>query len=107
MSLGTPPPFDSLADRERCQHTEKRRALLYSRHESLLRQELVARVGEVRAEAYGRPDTTANPYLSLWSQIAVMYDAEPRTMAPAGSEDRKSTRLNSSHSSVSRMPSSA
>ena len=86
MSLGMPPPFDSLADRERCDHTAKRRALLYSRHESLLRQELVARVGEVRAEAYGRPDTTANPYLSLWSQIAVMYDAEPRTMAPAGSE---------------------
>ena len=60
--------------------------MLYSQHEPLLLELLHQRLGPERADAYGRPDTTANPYLSLWSQIAVMYDAEPCVMAPAGSE---------------------
>ena len=40
-------------------------------------------------------------------QLAYIVDRAPRTIMYNENEDRKSTRLNSSHTTVSRMPSSA
>ena len=68
--------------------------------------------------------TTTASYISLFFTLALMLvmlyfmiyrpqkkqekkDAAMRAALEIGDQDRKSTRLNSSHSSVSRMPSSA
>ena len=49
---------------------------------------------------------TLNPRLTAANLAAMINEAENRALAVA-SKDRKSTRLNSSHPSISRMPSSA
>ena len=43
----------------------------------------------------------------LCEDCAKKYLVEPQKKAAAGKADRKSTRLNSSHHAISRMPSSA
>lgn len=83
--LEPPAPVD-LANAERVRHSRDRRRLMYSQHLSILRERMVRRLGIERAQAVGDPDMTANPFLSLWSQVAVMYDAEPGILAVAGSE---------------------
>ena len=55
-----------------------------------------------RPRAKGR----AAPILKPWSTVTIIL-SEAKQMEKHGTKDRKSTRLNSSHSSVSRMPSSA
>ena len=45
--------------------------------------------------------------IALWSIHGVLISYAQRYLAGMGMRDRKSTRLNSSHASKSRMPSSA
>lgn len=77
---------ESLEELQRVEHTRLRRRLLYSCHESDLHELLCQELGNVRKSAWGKPDLTANPYLSLFSQLAVLYTESPETLAPAGSE---------------------
>ena len=51
-------------------------------------------------------DSAADPYIEVTYTTNVI-PSQPTVTAPASWRDRKSTRLNSSHSRVSRMPSSA
>ena len=81
-----PPLPSSSGEIRRVNHTRQRRRLLYSQHERDLNALLKQQLGSVRADAWGSPDLTANPYLSLWSQISVLYNAEPHVICPAGSE---------------------
>jgi hypothetical protein len=60
--------------------------LLYSQHEDDLDQLIRQQIGNVRKEVWGRPDLTGNPFLSLWSQVSVLYNIEPEIMPPSGSE---------------------
>lgn len=84
-TLSAPAPADP-SDVVRVQHTRLRRRLLYSCHEQDVIRLLEQRLGSDRARAYGRPDLTANAYLSLWSQLAVMYNQEPDILAPRSSQ---------------------
>ena len=53
------------------------------------------------------PDKIDDRLYDLWSEMLGFQDSTPVSYTEDGIADRKSTRLNSSHSSVSRMPSSA
>lgn len=85
-TLARPPLPTTEADRERVNHSFTRRQLLYSRHESLVTALLYRRLGKERVEAMGAPDLSANPYLQVHQQIAVLYDDEPGVRAPSASE---------------------
>ena len=76
------------------------------RKEKNLTQEQLAEKFGVSARTVSRWETGINmPDLSILVQLAEYYDVEIRELLDG--EDRKSTRLNSSHNRESRMPSSA
>ena len=81
-----PPPIDP-AEWPRWKHTRLRRRLLYSEHERDLNDRLREQLKHVRADAWGSPDLTANPFLSLWSQMSRLYAESPQITAPEGSEE--------------------
>lgn len=62
---------------QRWSHTRLRRRMLYGGHSEDVHAALRAHVGQVRKEAWGPPDMSANPYLSLWEQTAKLYAEEP------------------------------
>lgn len=70
----------------RVEHTRLRRRLLYSQYEADLDRKIRQAVGNVRSDAWKPLDLTANPYLSIWQQTAVLYDSAPVVNGPAGSE---------------------
>lgn len=76
-----PVPSDP-AEVRRVAHTRLRRRLLYSEHEQDLIDLMARQLGNVRREAWGRPDLTANPYLSLWDQASRLYAEEPAVEHP-------------------------
>lgn len=82
----SPAPIPFGPDAPRIEHTRLRRRLLYSQHETDLEKLLRRQLGNVRGNAYGRCDLTANTYQSLWSQIAVLYNSTPEVLVPAGTE---------------------
>jgi hypothetical protein len=82
----SPAPIPFGPDAPRIEHTRLRRRLLYSQHEQDLEKLLRRQLGNVRSNAYGRCDLTANTYQSLWSQIAVLYNSTPDVMVPDGTE---------------------
>ena len=43
-------------------------------------------VGSTRRQAWGEPDLSANPYLSLWEQTSRLYAEAPIVIAPVGAE---------------------
>lgn len=75
-SAALPFPRDA-RDLSRVEHTRLRRRLLYSEHQGDLEARIRQALGITRADVLGFPDLTANPYLSTWSQIAVLYQEEP------------------------------
>ena len=88
MSLisGLPPFPTGVGEINRVQHTRLRRRLLYSEFEADLVSRIAMNVGALREEAWGKPDLTANPYLSMWTGAAALYDEEPGWRGPAGAE---------------------
>ena len=56
---------------------------------------------------YQNWSTDAFVYLTMHGSYSIMWLIKQRTFRDQRFEDRKSTRLNSSHRSLSRMPSSA
>lgn len=67
----------------RIEHTRLRRRMLYGQFRADLDARIEEQLGTVRQEAWGYPDLTGNPYLQLWNQTAVMYDADPVRTAPS------------------------
>lgn len=70
----------------RVDHTRLRRRLLYSQFSADLDSRIRQAVGNVKADAWKPLDLTANPYLSIWQQTAVLYDVAPEVVTVAGSE---------------------
>jgi hypothetical protein len=70
------------ADLARVEHTRLRRRMLYGTFRQDLDERIGIQLGTVRQEAWGYPDLTGNPFLQLWSQVAVMYDENPERLAP-------------------------
>lgn len=70
-------------DMARIEQTRLRRRMLYGQFKSDLDERIQLQLGTVRQEAWGWPDLTGNPFLQLWSQVAVMYDADPIRTAPS------------------------
>jgi hypothetical protein len=70
----------------RVEHSRKRRRMLYGAHDVDLDRLLRQAVGNVRAEAWRPIDLSANPYLSIWSQLAVLYAEAPLVVTEPGAE---------------------
>ena len=70
----------------------------------LIREKRFKRIAKLEAEQLVAPGI-ALPGSWRWSRLLDLGEINPRNEAKA--EDRKSTRLNSSHTDISRMPSSA
>lgn len=86
MLVKTPPiPTGGPEEMSRVSHTRLRRRLLYSEFQGDLEARLKTNIGGVRRQAWGHPDLTANPYLTMWSGAAALYDEEPVVRAPVGS----------------------
>lgn len=64
-------------DRERKEHTRLRLRLLRGQHEGDVRRTLVDHIGPTRADVWGTPDLSANPFAESCGQGAILYDATP------------------------------
>lgn len=71
-----PVPSDPQAA-ARVLHTRKRRHVLYGTWRELLLQRMELMIGNVRADAWGEPDMTANALRQISAQQAVLYDGRP------------------------------
>ena len=70
-------------------------------------RELETRDIQERPKQWQQPELLPEPdkqagYAYRWVRVSTLNQADPRNLS-----DRKSTRLNSSHTDISRMPSSA
>ena len=81
-----------------------------------LQRELESRTQQERPMQWQQPELLPEPdkqpgYAYRWIRVATLNQADPRNLSAKLREgwepDRKSTRLNSSHVALSRMPSSA
>ena len=86
LTAALPPPPKDIDEQMRVEHTRLRRRLLYSQFESDLDGRIRQAVGNVKADAWKPIDLTANPYLSIWQQTAVLYDVAPEVVTAGGSE---------------------
>lgn len=86
LSASIPPPPKDADEAMRVEHTRLRRRLLYSQFEADLDARIRQAVGNVKADAWKPLDLTANPYLAIWQQTAVLYDVAPEVSTAAGSE---------------------
>ena len=77
MVPSLPPPSKDPEELRRTEHTRLRRRLLYSQYQNDLDAYMRQAVGNIRADAWKPLDLTANPYLSIWQQTAVLYDSAP------------------------------
>lgn len=74
MPVHVPPAPTNREDAERWEHTRRRRRMLYGRWMTDLEDELRRRVGSVRADAWGTPDLSANPFRKAAGGRATLYD---------------------------------
>lgn len=80
------PTLTDMGEIARVDHTRLRRRLLYSEHEADLVQRVRKNIGSVRRAAWGHVDLTANPYLTMWTNAAALYDEAPDVNAPDAAE---------------------
>jgi hypothetical protein len=71
-----------LSDTARVTVARARRRLLYGQWEADAIERIRARLGNIRRQAVGYPDLSANPFRSVCHQVAVLYDREPRISHP-------------------------
>lgn len=81
-----PPAPSDERELRRVDHTRLRRRLIYGEAESDAARVIDEEVGFLRGSVWGKPDLSANPYLSIWSQVAALYRAEPDVATAPGSE---------------------
>ena len=74
LPVHVPPAPTNREDAERWEHTRRRRRMLYGRWMTDLEDELRRRVGAVRADAWGTPDLSANPFRKAAGGRATLYD---------------------------------
>ena len=86
LTAALPPPPKDTAEQMRVEHTRLRRRLLYSQFSTDLDSRIRQAVGNVKADAWKPLDLTANPYLSIWQQTAVLYDVAPLVVTMPDSE---------------------
>jgi len=67
----------SMSDRARMQESAKRRRMLEGVWEQDLIDQMAQFISAEQLAAWGRPDLTANPFRSVVSQLAVIYDRAP------------------------------
>lgn len=82
-----------LEDVARVQHQRARRRLLYGQWEEDAIRRIYARLGNVRRQAVGFPDLSANPFRAVCHQAAVLYDREPRISHPDDGKDRGASKF--------------
>lgn len=80
-----PPPLDP-SEIGRVAHTRLRRRMLYEQHDQDVVERVTLAMGAIRASVHGKPDLSANVFLSVWSQVMVLYHQHPTDYPPAGSE---------------------
>jgi hypothetical protein len=83
-----PPLPSDPAEAQRIEHTRLRRRMLYGLWAEDARARLRRALGTIRAEAYGEPDLSANPFSAVCSGVAALYDRDPRL----GHEDAEAER---------------
>lgn len=80
-TLQPPLPLDQV-ESTRINHTRLRRRMLYG----LWREDLLGRMrrnlGNVRTEAIGEPDMSANPFEATCAEASALYDRQPRIHQP-------------------------
>jgi len=72
-----PPAPSNPEDAARWEHTRHRRALMEGRWLRLLEDRLEAQLGTTRRMAWGIPDLSANPFKTICTELATLFDAEP------------------------------
>jgi hypothetical protein len=77
-TLPAPPIPNDPRDLARWEHTRIRRDLLYGDWERHLIERLRKQIGNVRRDAWGNPDLSANVFRASMMQLAVLYDRPPR-----------------------------
>lgn len=80
-ALQPPVPLD-LLDGARMEETRLRRRLLYGLWRDDLSKRMTKNLGNVRAEAIGEPDMSANPFEAVCAAAAALYDRIPRLQQP-------------------------
>ncbi len=72
-----PPSPADVAEAQRWDHTRLRRRLLYGLWQADARARQLAKLGDVRDDSVGDPDLSANPFRSICSGGAALYDRAP------------------------------
>lgn len=86
MYLDNPPMPATPSEIQRQQHTRLRRRMLYGQHEQDVQNRIAEELGDVRSDAWGRPDMSRNPFLKVWTDLAVLYNQTPVVNPPPGAE---------------------
>lgn len=88
LTTPTPPLYGPHGqDGDRIAFARMCRRILYGEHEQDVLQRLKEQIEGVRREAWGRPDMGSNPYKSVWSSLATLYDAAPTVVGPDPTAD--------------------
>ncbi len=83
-----PPVPAHPGEAERVEHTRLRRRMLYGRWAPDLYRRMLKSLGNVRSDAIGEPDGSANPFEATCTGAAALYDRIPRAhQADASSRD--------------------
>lgn len=76
-TISSPPAPSSPAEALRVDHTRLRRRLLYGGWLEDAKSRLLKHLGHIRSDVVGDPDPSANPFRSLCSSVAALYDRHP------------------------------
>ena len=76
-TIPQPPAPGNPDEARRVEHTRHRYAMMEGRWQPLLEARLEQQLGSVRRSAWGIPDISSNPFKSVCTELATLYDAEP------------------------------
>lgn len=76
-SAHDPPVPSDAEEAARVLHSRRRRKILYGTWRELLLERMELLIGDIRSDAWGEPDLTANALRQIASQQAVLFDGRP------------------------------